>query len=701
MAIALTTTGNEISSENFFITATTDNSSVQSIQLQVYIEGYTGVLHTLEQGPDSGTTDEFTFEVNQVLKPYFEWAFHNLATTSAIDQENVLATLVFTEYDGTTIYSSNLYYLNLKNMTFSPLELNDLDLDEYDMSSGTGNKFLTSGPSELEVPDKRKFWASVLKAGTTATSPAVFSEVAALTYGYQDYLDIVDGGNGFMYLIPYNATDIIKLNPLTGAQTTVATGGLSGVSYIKGIKAANGKIYCPPFNETRVMVIDPSTDTVTFITGAGATNQKYVNAAEYNGVLYCAPAGLSAPVNILQIDTATDTITFDTTATYQGYGDAVAVGNIIYFLPINSNNVLKWNAITKVPSTQTLTNYGFYSSSFYHAASNTIYAIPTINPIGGQLVKIDGSTGVPSLFGPVIVSGDYVTATIGSDGIIYASGTTTNVLTLNMDTEATAVLSATAGTNYQGSDLFSTDGNIYAIPVDSVDGNVLKITMPTIGAAQELVVEAFNPTGISLGTTTYDIITTPRAPINPFAGSGGYGPSDVYDIWVQPITIDSASFQKTLQVWVRDKVSPFTIRSEVKTYINQNYGLDSCRGYRIHWLNEFGAQDSYTFNGRLRKVLETKSKDYQNVDLGTLVYFNEYAEQWEVTTLEESPSVVEWLTKMLRNKRAVLEQLVPNVNPAYFEIEILGADKQISDNLKPLTEFSLRFRFAKTSIGIQ
>lgn len=702
MALTFTTSGYEISTEDYYIQAVSDAPSVTSVQIRVYIQGLNSndVIHTVEHAPDSGTTDTFTFEVNQILKAYFDWQFHDLNSTTEFTQLNVLASIMFVEYDGNVEVGLQYTTLNLKNMTFSPMELNDLDLSDYDMSSGTDNKFLTSSPSELEVPDKRLSWLSILKSQGVTYAVASPSQIGTPTYANQDYLDIVNGGNGFMYIIPFNASgsvsDILKFNPSTGATTPIATGGVSVAAYAKGIKASNGKIYCIPYNETRAMVIDPTTDGVSFITGAGAGTQKYINACEISGRIYCSPFN---NVPILTIITGFEILSIGA-INYSGYGDCVAVNSLVYFMPISSGNILKYHINFGAVGTITLASYQFLSSTFYNSTNGFIYAIPS--SVGTDIIKIDVSTDIITTFGS-FTAGDYQTASIGGDGKIYAIGYNSNsALSIDMSTDTTNLISpisATTGPYFIASDTLD-DGNIYALPNDPslTTNDYLKITIGALAALQELVVESFNTAGVSLGEVTHDIIATQRAPINPLLGTET---PDIYDIFVQPIEIDSANNQKTVKAWVRDKTAPFTIRSEIKTFVNHNYGLSYCNGFRIHWLNEFGCQDSYTFNGRLVKTLESDVKDYQNVNIGTLVYFSTYSDVWELTTREESPEVIEWLSKMLRNRRAALEQLIPNANPAYFDIEILDSNSTYYDNLNQSTEFSLKFRFSKIKRGIQ
>jgi len=693
MALTLSTSGLDISTEEFFVSAVSDNPLIKSVQLKFYVQGVNGgaELHVIEQGPDLGTTNQFTFEINQVLKPYFLWDFHPLGSTTKIDQLNVLSSLFFQEYDVNTPYGGAFYFYNLKNMTFTPIELNDLDLTNYDMSSGTGNKFLTSGPASLDVPDNRTLWMSVLKAASTQTSPSTLSEIGTLSYGNFDYAEIVDGGNGFMYLIPFNADDLLKLNPLTGSITTISTGGVSAQAYLYAKKASNGKIYCSPYGETRVMVIDPSTDAISFISGVGAGIQKYAVVSEVSNILYFAP---QSATSIMKVDTSIDSLSFDA-GSYTGYAASVSVGTLIYFFPVVFlGTILKFDTITTASSTIAIdSNYTFTNGVYYNTSNNSIYAVPANVPSGGKIVKIDVSTDAISFFGPTLTSLQYIDTCIGGDGRLYSPGQTVqDVLVIDMTNDTTSTLSPTAGSNYNSCDTFS-DGNIYSIPYNSSFGDVLKITMPVVGDSQELVVESFNPTGISLGETTYSIDRASR--------SYPSGLSTTPDIWVKPLSLSSGSSVKSINVWVRDISSPFTIRSEVKTFVNQNYGLTFCNGFRVHWLNEFGCQDSYTFNGRLSKTIETVTKDYQNVDIGTLVYHNDYNDSWSLTTLEESPDVVEWLTKIMRNKRAVIENIDPNSPAAYFEIEILGANKLYRDNRNALSEFVLNFRFAKTRKGIQ
>ena len=60
--------------------------------------------------------------------------------------------------------------------------------------------------------------------------------------------------NGKIYGIPYNATTILEIDPVS--KTTTTFGSLSGtIKWYGGVLAPNGKIYGIPFNATTILEI--------------------------------------------------------------------------------------------------------------------------------------------------------------------------------------------------------------------------------------------------------------------------------------------------------------------------------------------------------------------------------------------------------------------------------------------------------------
>jgi hypothetical protein len=68
------------------------------------------------------------------------------------------------------------------------------------------------------------------------------------------------GPDGKIYGIPYNATDILIIDPIAGTATLSAMGAtLSGSDkWVGGVLGPDGKIYCIPYNATDILIMGGS-----------------------------------------------------------------------------------------------------------------------------------------------------------------------------------------------------------------------------------------------------------------------------------------------------------------------------------------------------------------------------------------------------------------------------------------------------------
>lgn len=209
-----------------------------------------------------------------------------------------------------------------------------------------------------------------------------------------------------------------------------------------------------------------------------------------------------------------------------------------------------------------------------------------------------------------------------------------------------------------------------AIKDFSIDGSNL--------AKQEVIVERYNSSDVLLSTITVDLTVKEFTP-SFFKGFNNY------------FRVEMPTGVSYLLVYVKDVVGA-TKRSEVRR-INYNCS----EGVRVHWINEFNCQDSYTFKGRIVKGIATNSKAYQKVravapttvDVGNLIYSNDIANEWEIWTNTISPTDFEWLKSMFYSKRIALE-----IDGNYYPIILSENDFVYNDDFDSLTQFSIPFTFA-------
>ncbi len=178
MALTITATGSEISTEKYLVTATSDDVLTTSVVMEVFINS-NSVAHTLEHLPDFGTNDEFSFEVNSIVKDYFQNEFLPLTGPNQTAIKNALVSFKFYEvFSGViqvTSYSDNVV---IKNITQDVFEIEDFDLVNYDCgdAGSTSSKLLTSSPSVLPIGDLTSVHVSCLKASYSGTAPTLTSK---------------------------------------------------------------------------------------------------------------------------------------------------------------------------------------------------------------------------------------------------------------------------------------------------------------------------------------------------------------------------------------------------------------------------------------------------------------------------------------------------------------------------------------------
>ncbi len=295
--------------------------------------------------------------------------------------------------------------------------------DDWHTNKGAGGGFtengtLTDAVTEIVYPEE----AELNNFGLTLSDTG-------------KYGDIVNGGNGKLYGIPRNATDILVIDTEAGTATRTAMGAdLSGsTKWMDGVLAPNGKIYGIPRDATDILVIDTTTGTATretmglTLTAGGSKWEAGVLGADGN--IYGIPRDAT---EVLIIDPTNDTASLNDfgltiPATAAKYLDAVAGNNgKIYALPYDETNFLVIN-----------TNNG--------TATQTTLGLGTLAP-----------------------AGKWASGTLGKDGNIYGvPWDASNVVTINTETDIAS--ESNFGVSFSGSAQYAgattaNDGNIYGIP---------------------------------------------------------------------------------------------------------------------------------------------------------------------------------------------------------------------------------------------
>lgn len=301
------------------------------------------------------------------------------------------------------------------------------------------------------------------------------------------YGDLVNGGNGKIYGIPRDATDILVIDTEAGTATRTAMGAdLSGATkWMDGVLAPNGKIYSIPRDATDILVIDTATDTATRETmgltlAAGGTKWEG-GALGADGLIYAIPRNAT---EVLIIDPTDDTASLSNfgltiPATASKYLDAVAGNNgKIYGIPYDATDFLVIDT-NNGTATQTTLGLGTLAASSKWTVGTlgkdgNIYALPW-DATTILTIDTETDTATESNFG-VTLSGlaKYSGATTANDGQIYGIPYNDPEILIIDPYKQTARetdfgLTLSSSNKFEGSAL-SFDNKIYAAPrnIDSV-----------------------------------------------------------------------------------------------------------------------------------------------------------------------------------------------------------------------------------------
>lgn len=125
---------------------------------------------------------------------------------------------------------------------------------------------------------------------------------------------------------------------------------------------------------------------------------------------------------------------------------------------------------------------------------------------------------------------------------------------------------------------------------------------------------------------------------------------------------------------------------------------------RVHWCNNFGKQDSYTFKGNKIETLNHEAKTYlkaigntySSEKRGSTVMQNISNTSFEIFTNSIGRNDYEFLASMLTNKNAFIED-----NGAYYPIIIENGSKLIRNEKNVPLQFKLVYSFANDTKGLR
>jgi hypothetical protein len=205
--------------------------------------------------------------------------------------------------------------------------------------------------------------SSILKVSNYAgLGPGSYTTFGSFGAGVNKWIGAVRAQNGKIYCIPFNASNVLVIDPTNDTTATIGSLSSGGQKWRGGcLSPINGKIYGMPYDSDTVLVINPATDTVSTIgpiPSVGVTTARFAGCAmSTDGKLYGIPYNASS---VLSIDTSTDSLSvFGSLGVDAGKweGGALAIDGKIYAAPYNSTSILVID-----PFSETTSTFGSFAS---------------------------------------------------------------------------------------------------------------------------------------------------------------------------------------------------------------------------------------------------------------------------------------------------------------------------------------------------
>ena len=250
--------------------------------------------------------------------------------------------------------------------------------------------------------------------------------------------------NGKIYCIPYSATRVLEIDPVTKQETLIGNTYTIVNKFKHAVLASDGKIYCSPFSNSNVIRIDPSNATTTIVGSTFSGAEKWMEIIEApNGMLYCTPYDHA---QVLKIDPvlATTTLIGDVYTGRDKWLNAVLAPNgKIYCIPLRYGQIMEIDPTTDTTSLVgpiVSTNYTY--SKAILAPNGKIYLIPYVATL---VLEFDPNTGTHQYLEGTFYSGKiykYQDAVLTPDGKIYCIPHygATQVLEIDTNTGATSLI---------------------------------------------------------------------------------------------------------------------------------------------------------------------------------------------------------------------------------------------------------------------
>lgn len=298
----------------------------------------------------------------------------------------------------------------------------------------------------------------------------------------------IDGGvapNGNIYCAPYNASSVLKIDPIVGSASTIPIAGIGiSANYRGSVIGKNGKLYGIPSglatDNNRVLEFDPKNNAYKFFSET-INDDFFGGVLAQNGKIYGIPFQLVSTPSILEIDPiAGISTTFSSSVPAGRYAGGVLASNgKIYCIPYTATSVLEIDPVTKTTSTFGTFSGGIKWQGGVLASNGKIYGLPynttsvlEIDPISRTVSTFGDLSDVWSTTDPGWWSGVFA-----ADGHIYGFGknagigpsSALGILKIDPINKTLSLIYSNISANLldvSGATI-GPDGNIYTAPSDS------------------------------------------------------------------------------------------------------------------------------------------------------------------------------------------------------------------------------------------
>ncbi len=280
-----------------------------------------------------------------------------------------------------------------------------------------------------------------------------------------------DGGiEGSIYVADQTA-GVLRIDPFTGNQTSIAAGGL--ISQVEGIAiAADGSIFVVNHDTFDVIKIDPATGNQTLV--ATTASGGHALAIEDDGrILMGQHTGIS------RVDPVTGQYQVLTTALPHAHGLAIEANGDI--LAVGASTLIRINPITGASTT---VSAGNNFDNLYGVVISELGDIFVTDSTDGQVIQVDPTSGVQSVYASAgqLNPGIKGLALDAQGNLLVVDPVDAQLIRVELPTGSQSIVSATQ--------IFDVPMNLAVNPFDSLLSATARITNLLDGADEILSVDA-------------------------------------------------------------------------------------------------------------------------------------------------------------------------------------------------------------------